>query len=204
MIKIVDYGLGNIMAFYNLYKSMNIDIQIAKNSDQLKNADKIILPGVGSFDYAMSKLNQSGMRDVLDELVLETKIPVLGICVGMQIMLRKSEEGVENGLGWIQSDVIKFDSDFNGSENKTPHMGWNSINPKIDSPLLKNLNSHSEFYFLHSYYCDIKNSENILASSNYQKEFTSILKFNNIYGIQCHPEKSHSSGINLLTNFSNI
>jgi glutamine amidotransferase len=204
MIKIVDYGLGNIKAFYNLYKSMNIDIQIAKNADQLKNADKIILPGVGSFDQAMSKLNQSGMRDTLDELVLEKKIPVLGVCVGMQIMLQKSEEGVENGLGWIQSDVIKFDSDFKGSENKTPHMGWNSINLMIDSPLLKNLNSHSEFYFLHSYYCDIKNSENILATSNYQKEFTSILQFNNIYGIQCHPEKSHSSGINLLTNFSNI
>ena len=204
MIKIVDYGLGNIMAFYNLYKSMNIDIQIAKNPDQLKSADKIILPGVGSFDHAMSKLNQSGMRDVLDELVLGKKTPVLGICVGMQIMLRKSEEGVDNGLGWIQSDVIKFDSDFNGPESKTPHMGWNSINSKIDSPLLKNLNSHSEFYFLHSYYCDIKNPENILATSYYQKEFTSILKFNNIYGIQCHPEKSHISGINLLTNFSNI
>ena len=204
MIKIVDYGLGNILAFYNLYKSMNIDIEVAKTSDKLKSADKIILPGVGSFDHAMSKLNQSGMREVLDELVLEKKVPVLGICVGMQIMLRKSEEGVENGLGWIQSDVIKFDQNFNGVENKTPHMGWNSIDPKSDSPLLKNLTSQSKFYFLHSYFCDIKKSEHILASTNYQKEFTSILQFNNIYGIQCHPEKSHTSGINLLTNFSNI
>jgi glutamine amidotransferase len=202
MIQIVDYGLGNVMAFYNLYKSMNIDVQIAKSSDQLKKADKIILPGVGNFDQAMIKLNKSGMRDVLDELVLEKKLPVLGICVGMQIMLKNSEEGKENGLGWIESNVIKFNSSDN-FENKIPHMGWNSINPKKDVPLLNNLNIHSRFYFLHSYYCDIK-SENVLATTTYQKEFASILNLDNIYGIQCHPEKSHKSGINLLTNFSNI
>jgi glutamine amidotransferase len=204
MIKIVNYGLGNILAFYNLYKSINIDIEIASTASELSSASKIILPGVGTFDQAMIKLNESGMRNVLDKKVLEEKVPVLGICVGMQIMLKSSEEGDLNGLSWVNANVIKFNPLINSIENKIPHMGWNSINPVANSNLLDNLDKESEFYFLHSYYCDINDDNLILATTNYQKKFTSIFKYNNIYGIQCHPEKSHDSGITLLKNFSKI
>ena len=204
MIKIINYGLGNILAFYNLYKSINVDIEIASTSSELKSATKIILPGVGTFDQAMIKLNKSGMRDTLDEKVLKDKIPVLGICVGMQIMLNSSEEGNLTGLSWIDANVVKFKSNYGQTENKIPHMGWNSINPVTDSKLLNNLNNESDFYFLHSYYCDVVDEDLVLASTNYQKKFTSILKYNNIYGIQCHPEKSHNSGTTLLKNFSQI
>lgn len=204
MIKIINYGLGNILAFYNLYKSINVDIEIASTASELKSASKIILPGVGTFDQAMIKLNESGMRDVLDKKVLDEKTPVLGICVGMQIMLNSSEEGNLNGLSWVDADVIKFNSSLDSRENKIPHMGWNSINPVSNSNLLHDLNEESEFYFLHSYYCDINSEDLILASTKYQKEFTSIFGLNNIYGIQCHPEKSHDSGITLLKNFSKI
>ena len=204
MIKIINYGLGNILAFYNLYKSINIDIEIASTSSELSSASKIILPGVGTFDQAMIKLNQSGMRDVLDKKVIVEKVPVLGICVGMQIMLKSSEEGNLNGLSWVDANVIKFNPLINSRENKIPHMGWNSINPIVNSNLLNDLNSESEFYFLHSYYCDINDDDLILATTNYQKNFTSIFRLDNIYGIQCHPEKSHNSGIALLKNFSKI
>ena len=204
MIKIINYGLGNVLAFYNLYKSINIDIEIASTASELSSASKIILPGVGTFDQAMIKLNESGMGDVLDKKVLEEKIPVLGICVGMQIMLKSSQEGNLNGLSWVDANVIKFNPLINSSENKIPHMGWNSVNPIANSNLLDDLDKESEFYFLHSYYCDINDDDLILATTNYQKNFTSIFKHNNIYGIQCHPEKSHDSGITLLKNFSKI
>ena len=180
MIKIINYGLGNILAFYNLYKSINIDIEIASTSSELSSASKIILPGVGTFDQAMIKLNQSGMRDVLDKKVIVEKVPVLGICVGMQIMLKSSEEGNLNGLSWVDANVIKFNPLINSRENKIPHMGWNSINPIVNSNLLNDLNSESEFYFLHSYYCDINDDDLILATTNYQKNFTSIFRLDNI------------------------
>ena len=204
MIKIVNYGLGNILAFSNLYKSINIDIEIASTASELSTASKIILPGVGTFDQAMIKLNESGMRNILDKKVLEEKVPVLGICVGMQIMLKSSEEGNLNGLSWVDANVIKFNPLINSRENKIPHMGWNSINPIANSNLLNDLDKESEFYFLHSYYCDIRDDDLILATTNYQKNFTSIFRLNNIYGIQCHPEKSHNFGITLLKNFSKI
>jgi len=204
MIKIINYGLGNILAFYNLYKSINVDIEIASTSSELSSASKIILPGVGTFDQAMIKLNDSGMRDVLDKKVLEEKVPVLGICVGMQIMLKSSQEGKLNGLSWVNANVVKFNPLINSGENKIPHMGWNSINPIGNSNILNDLDKESQFYFLHSYYCDINDDDLILATTNYQKNFISIFKHNNIYGIQCHPEKSHDSGITLLKNFSKI
>ena len=202
MIKIINYGLGNIRAFINLYKSLDIDISVANSHTDLKNCDKIILPGVGSFDTAIEKINNSGMRESLDELVLVKKKPVLGICVGMQIMLSSSEEGKLDGLSWIKSKVVKFD--INSKLYKIPHMGWNNIIIRNDNPLLNNLNDRSRFYFLHSYYCDINNNNKVLASTNYQIEFPSVFNYDNIFGIQCHPEKSHGSGLIFLKNFSKI
>ena len=202
MIKIVNYGLGNIKAILNLYNSLDIKISVANNYKDLDSADKIILPGVGSFDNAMNKLNKTDMRKVLDEKVLVNKVPVLGVCVGMQIMLSKSEEGVLNGLSWIDAKVKKIN--YLNKKIKSPHMGWNNINILNDHQILNNLNNNSNFYFLHSFFCDIKNQENIIAKTNYDISFPSIFNYDNIFGIQCHPEKSHLSGVNFLKNFSKI
>ena len=202
MIKIINYGLGNIKAFLNLYNSLGIKISVANNYKDLEFADKIILPGVGSFDTAMDKLNKTDMRKVLDEKVLVKKVPVLGVCVGMQIMLNSSEEGFLKGLSWVDSKVKKIK--YLNKEIKSPHMGWNNINILNDHLICNNLNNNSNFYFLHSYFCDIKNDENIIAKTNYDISFPSIFNYDNIFGIQCHPEKSHLSGVNFLKNFYNI
>jgi len=199
MIAIVDYGLGNIRAFANLYKRLNIEHLIARKPEDLERADKIILPGVGAFDYAMTLLNGTGLRGILEEMVLERQIPVLGICVGMQIMASSSEEGVLEGLNWIPARVLKFPD----TVHPLPHMGWNNITVERQDPILNGLDETSRFYFLHSYYfkCDKDVS---LASTDYGIEFTSIARNGNVYGIQFHPEKSHGSGITILKNFALI
>jgi glutamine amidotransferase len=127
MITIIDYGVGNIFAFQSVYKRLNIPTKIAKTISDLDSAEKIILPGVGAFDYAMQRLNASGMREKLDELVLDKKVPVLGICVGMQMMGNKSDEGVMEGLKWIDADILKFDERLIKQRTKLPHMGWNDV-----------------------------------------------------------------------------
>jgi glutamine amidotransferase len=199
MIAIVDYGLGNIRAFANLYKRLNIEHLIADKPEHLEKADKIILPGVGAFDYAMTLLNRSGLRQVLEEMVLGKQTPVLGICVGMQIMAASSEEGVLEGLNWIPARVLKFPDNV----QPLPHMGWNNIVIEQQDPILSGLDQTSRFYFLHSYYfkCD---KESSLASTSYTINFTSIARRGNVYGVQFHPEKSHGSGITILKNFALI
>jgi len=204
MITIVDYGLGNTRAFTNVYERLNIKTKLAQSADDLKGATKIILPGVGSFDYAITLLNNSGMRDELDKHVMEKKTPVIGICVGMQIMAKSSEEGKLNGLGWIDGEVKLFDAKKIKSKTHYPHMGWNTINPIKNNKILIGLTNESRFYFLHSYYFACETKENILTTTNYGITYTSMLNSGNIYGIQCHPEKSHSNGVQLLKNFSLI
>ncbi|GHX69663.1 MULTISPECIES: imidazole glycerol phosphate synthase subunit HisH [Vibrio] len=198
MIAIVDYGLGNIRAFANIYKRLGIPYLLASDVESLKQATHIILPGVGSFDYAMQKLNESGLRETLDDLVLNQKLPVLGICVGMQIMAQSSEEGSSNGLGWLDTQVVKFSQ--TGTKFPLPHMGWNSLELVGNSPLFENIEPQPAFYFLHSYHfkADFLYS---IASANYSSEIACIVQKENIYGIQCHPEKSHHNGITLLKNF---
>ena len=203
MIAIIDYGLGNIKAFANVYKQQNITAVIARHPYQLREADKIILPGVGSFDYAMDLLNASGMRETLDELVVQKHIPVMGICVGMQILARSSEEGKSPGLGWIDALVKRFDPlTFNHSAS-IPHMGWNDVKPVGKSPLMNNLELNARFYFLHSYYFHCNNSEDTIAATEYGIQFASAVGHHgNIYGVQFHPEKSHQWGVQLLRNFA--
>ena len=204
MVTIIDYGVGNIFAFQNVFKRLNIPSRIAKSEDDLKNVDKLILPGVGHFDYAMSQLNKSGMRKRLDELVLLEKTPIIGICVGMQIMARKSDEGVLDGLCWIDAEVKKFDESTINHYTKLPHMGWNDVTPNNNHSLFRGLEQEAIFYFLHSFYFKCSDEKNSISKTDYGINFTSSVQHDNIYGIQFHPEKSHSYGEKLLENFAKI
>jgi imidazole glycerol-phosphate synthase subunit HisH len=204
MMTIVDYGLGNVRAFANVYNRLNIPVIIAKKAEHLEKATKIVLPGVGAFDHAMQRLGQSGMRDILDEMVLHRKVTVLGICVGMQMLARSSEEGILPGLGWIDAEVKKFDFSGYGHTVYVPHMGWNDVKVKISNGLFKKQDNDGRFYFLHSYYVVCSNNDNIIGVTNYGGEFVSAVNSGNIYGVQFHPEKSHQWGIQLLKNFADL
>ena len=204
MITIIDYGLGNIRAFYTVFERLKVDVRIALCAEDLISADKLILPGVGAFDYAMTRLNESGMRDVLEKKVLIEKVPVLGVCVGMQMLAKSSDEGVLPGLGWIDGKVKRFDAETIPFKTRFPHMGWNSILPDEQSPLMKDIQSDSRFYFLHSYYFENSQPENRIATTSYGIDFCSAVQRDNIFGVQFHPEKSHSNGVNLLHNFAKL
>lgn len=204
MVTIIDYGVGNINAFVNLYKRVNVEVKIAKTTSDLINSEKLLLPGVGHFDHAMNQLNNSGMREILDDLVLIKKTPIIGICVGMQMMANYSEEGDVEGLKWIDASVKKFDESKINYITKLPHMGWNDVKPIKEDDLFKGIEKESIFYFLHTYYFNCNNPKDILAVSDYGGEFTSATQFENIYGIQFHPEKSHHYGETLLHNFSKL
>lgn len=204
MISIIDYGVGNIRAFANIYKNLDFDYSIATCAKDLKKATKIILPGVGAFDHAMQQLINSGMKETLDSLVLQDNIPALGICVGMQMLAKSSEEGILPGLGWIDGKVKKFNRSTLDAQMPLPHMGWNSLTCKTESPLLVNMGQEPSFYFLHSYYFKCSNDENMVAVASYGEEFACVVNSGNIYGIQCHPEKSHQNGIQLLKNFGEL
>lgn len=204
MITIVDYGLGNIAAFANVYNRANIKVAIAKTAEDLKGASKLILPGVGHFDHAMDLLQRSGMRDPLDELVLRSKVPVVGICVGMQILAKSSEEGLRPGLGWIDAQVRAFKSWDAAKDVALPHMGWNDVRPASSGGLFDKLETDARFYFLHSYYMECAKTEDVFATCNYGAEFCCAVRSGNIYGVQFHPEKSHGFGTRLLTNFAEL
>ncbi len=204
MITLIDYGVGNIFAFQNVYKRLDIPTKIAKTQKDLIGAEKLILPGVGSFDYAMAQLNASGMRDKLDELVLVEKIPVIGICVGMQMMGNRSDEGSLEGLKWIDAAILKFDERLIQQRTKLPHMGWNDVSPVKEHPLFVGLEQDAIFYFLHSFYFQCENPLDRIAVSEYGLSFSSAVNKDNIYGIQFHPEKSHLYGEKLLHNFAKL
>ena len=204
MIGILNYGLGNINAFTNIYKILDIPCKIISSKNELSGVDRMILPGVGAFDYAMKRFNESGLRNKVEKMVLNSGIPIIGICVGMQMLANSSEEGKREGLGWIPADVRLFDTSNIPHKTKLPHMGWNTIKFKSDEYLFKNLNDNPRFYFLHSYYFKSKKDNLIISETIYGYKFTSSIRLNNIYGVQFHPEKSHQNGIQLLYNFSKI
>lgn len=205
MICIVDYGLGNIQSFVTLYKSLGYEVKRANTSNDLADATKLILPGVGSFDHAMQKLSNSGMRDMLDILVLEQEVPVLGICVGMQMLAQGSDEGILHGLGWIEGRVRELKS-INSEliQLPLPHMGWNELCFNEDAKLFKGFELNPRFYFLHSYYFDCAYKRDIEATAVYGHEFPCVVSHKNIFGVQCHPEKSHHFGAHLLKNFAEL
>jgi glutamine amidotransferase len=204
MITIIDYGVGNVKAFYNIFSKLSVDVKVARQPEDLYNATKLILPGVGHFDYAMKRFSESGMLSVVDDLVMNHNISILGICVGMQMLAKTSQEGILPGLGWIDATVRKIDSNLLNQKTRLPHMGWNDVSVKIENPLFKNLDSNPRFYFLHSYYFDPISTSDAIAFSNYGKEFACVVNHKNIFGVQFHPEKSHHYGIQLLNNFANI
>jgi imidazole glycerol-phosphate synthase subunit HisH len=202
MIGLVDYGLGNIQAFANIYRRLGMETRFVRTVEDLRSTSRIILPGVGAFDWAMTRLQESGLRAALEEEVLGVKKPVLGVCVGMQMMANGSDEGKLTGLGWIPGQVKRFDEDIFQTKRYLPHMGWNSYNPKehelfagIDNP---------EFYFLHSYFFEPESSKSVLAVTEYDTPFASVVCRDHIYGVQFHPEKSHDWGVQLLRNFASL
>ena len=202
MIAIVDYGLGNVLAFVNVYKRLNIPVTVAKTASDLVGASKLILPGVGAFDHAMQRLEQSGMRQAIDQLVMQQGIPVLGICVGMQILGESSDEGVLSGLGWIRGRVRKIDVSRITSGPRLPHMGWNSVILTQPSKLFDRVDLERGFYFLHSYYFDAVESEDVTATVQYGNQLPCAVAHGNVLGMQFHPEKSHSNGITVFRNFA--
>lgn len=202
MIRVVDYGIGNIQAFLNLFKRIGVEAARADTSDLLLDASHLVLPGVGHFDHAMQKLNDSGLRSRLEQLVLEECIPILGICVGMQMLATSSDEGSLPGLNWIPGHVRSFEENKKCSGLPMPHMGWNVLMPSPCSKLFsKGFNQSPEFYFLHSYFFDALDSEYVSATASYGFEFDAAISRGHIHGVQFHPEKSHHWGEQLIKNF---
>lgn len=204
MIGIIDYGLGNIRAFVNVYERLNVKTKVVHSACEFDGVTRLILPGVGAFDHAMTLLNQSGMRPVIDDMALEKKLPVLGICVGMQILAASSDEGQLPGLGWNPGRVCAFSSQKQFTGLALPHMGWNDVSPIRATPLFKGLETDARFYFLHSYFFECEQPAHVISVADYGINFCCALQSENIYGVQFHPEKSHHWGVQLLKNFSEI
>lgn len=204
MITIIDYGSGNIKAIANIYEKLKVEFTIASIPEQVVGAKKIFLPGVGAFDETISKLDSTGFRKVLDKEVLENKVPIMGICVGMQILADSSEEGTCKGLGYIKGKVKKIDATAIHHKPKLPHLGWNSIEIVKNNELLQEIDPVFGFYFLHTYYFECEDQNNVLATTNYGATFASAVHRENVFGIQFHPEKSHHNGVTLLHNFANL
>jgi glutamine amidotransferase len=203
LISIVDYGLGNVQAFANIYKRLGLPARLARPAGDRGGASHIVLPGVGAFDWAMDRLNASGMRETLDDLVLRERKPVLGVCVGMQIMARRSDEGAAAGLGWFDADVRLFDDAAFKVRTHLPHMGWNSVEPTDARGLFRELGD-ARFYFLHSYYFVPNDPLDVLGVAEYGGRFACAVRRDNVHGVQFHPEKSHGWGTQLLKNFAEL
>lgn len=201
-IAIINYGMGNLFSIEKRLKRMGVETIVTSNAADLMRADKFILPGVGHFGKAMQQLQQLDLIEPLQDLVLQQKKPILGICLGMQLLANYSEEGETKGLGWINADVKRFQ--INDSKKyKIPHTGWNEVIPQKSSPLFENCVAPMEFYFVHSYYFNCAEEQDVLALSNHEKNFVCAVQKSNIFGVQFHPEKSHEIGNTLLKNFIN-
>lgn len=200
---IVDYGIGNLGSIMNMLRRIHIEAKISSDPAEIRSADRLIFPGMGSFDKAMSNLDKTGLRSALEESVLRKKIPILGICLGMQLLCKGSEEGKLPGLGWVEAKVQRFNFPSD-SPLRIPHIGWNDLSLKKDSPLVAGLTPHDRFYFAHSYHVAEIPDEYTLAETSYGYTFPSIIQKGNILAIQCHPERSFMGGAKLLSNFSKV
>lgn len=202
MIAIIDYGMGNTGSLVNMLRKIGFQSIVTSDVNIIKNAYKVILPGVGAFDTAINRINNiNGLRETLITHANVKKTNILGICLGMQLLTKKSEEGVLPGLNFIDAKTLKLPQ---GKNIKIPHMGWNTTKPINKNSLLKNFKSELKFYFVHSYYVSVKNKKNISMLSNHGIEFPSAFEQENIFGVQFHPEKSHKFGMQLLENFCKL
>lgn len=202
MTIIIDYNLGNPKSIKNMLGYLFVDAQISSDRSEIAKAERLILPGVGHFQHGMEQLEQLGLIEVLNKVVLEDKKPILGICLGMQLLTKHSEEGNIDGLGFINAQTVKFTLD--DPKLKIPHMGWNTVSFQKVSKLNENISENSRYYFVHSYYVECSNQEDILCTTNYGTDFVSGFQHNNIFGLQFHPEKSHKFGMELLNNFCKL
>lgn len=206
MITIVDYGMGNLGSIANMFKKIGVASRITGDAELIEAAGKILLPGVGAFDTAMTRINESGLLDVLNYKALEEKVPILGICLGMQLLTNSSEEGTLKGLGWIPAVTQAFKGRIDSPPYKVPHMGWNIVQKHTPSPLTEGFEEFEEmlFYFVHSYYVRCIDECHSILHSTYGLTFDSAIQRDNIFGAQFHPEKSHKFGMKLLQNFARL
>ncbi len=203
MVTIVDYGVGNLASMQNMLKKIGVPSKITSAEAEIESATKIILPGVGAFDTCAAKLAESGLLPVLNEVVINRGVSVLGVCVGMQLLMHSSEEGKLPGLGWIDGKIVRFKAQLFSSNLKIPHMGWTDVVPQKKSLLFTDL-FEPRYYFVHSYHAEINHSEDILVCADYGYRFVAGVERNNILGVQFHPEKSHRYGMKLLENFAKL
>jgi glutamine amidotransferase len=203
MIAIVNYGVGNLTSVLNMFRRIGADAVITSDSEIIKKADKLLLPGVGHFDTCINNFNKSGLRNIIEHKIFYEKKSLLGICVGAQMMTRRSEEGIEKGFGWVNADTIRFRLD-DQSKFKIPNMGWNDLIQTKKSPLWKHLGEDARFYFAHSYHFNFDNEENITGKARYGYEYPVAYQNDNIYATQFHPEKSHRFGMKVLENFAGL
>jgi glutamine amidotransferase len=201
MIVIVDYGMGNLGSIFNMLKKVGAKVAISSNADDIQQAEKLILPGVGAFDTGMLRLQELNLIDVLHDTVIIRKTPTLGVCLGMQLLLNRSKEGKQPGLGWIEGESVRFHFDSNQTNLKVPHMGWNTVAIQQESALFKGLEQEARYYFVHSYHVVCDRMEDRLAMTDYGYSFVSAVQRENILGVQFHPEKSHKFGMQLYKNF---
>lgn len=202
MIVIIDYGMGNLGSIKNMLKKASVPTLISGDVREIESADKLILPGIGAFDNGMRRLQALGMISLLNRKVLIEKTPILGICLGMQLMTRSSEEGQLSGLGWFDAETIRFSFPFEMRELRIPHMGWSQVTSIKASPLMRDMYADPRFYFVHSYHAVCHNSQDALLQTTYGYDFVSGFQKDHIMGVQFHPEKSHKYGMKLLKNFA--
>ncbi len=201
MITIVDYGVGNLGSILNMLKKVGARAEASSDPDVLRRAEKLILPGVGAFDAGMRKLRETGLIPLLNELVLEKKVPVIGLCLGMQLMTKRSAEGTEAGLGWFDAETLRFQFGPENAHLKVPHMGWNTLEVRRPHPLVADLGPEPRFYFVHSYHVVCADPADVVACTDYGHAVTAVIARRNILGAQFHPEKSHKFGMQLFRNF---
>lgn len=202
-IVVIDYGMGNLRSVQKKFERVGAQVLVTSDLNEIDQAKKLILPGIGHFGNGVNNLRKTGIWDVLNKKVLDEKVPILGICLGMQLMATHSEEGDIEGLGWFDADVVKFTIE-DTLKFKVPHMGWNDARVEKESLLFNNVSKEAMYYFVHSYHIKCNNSEDVLTTTRYEYAFTSSIQKDNIYGTQFHPEKSHDWGELLYKNFANI
>ena len=203
-IVIINCGVGNVGSVKNMLKKIGEEAIISAEISDIEKADKLIFPGVGAFDSGMERINQLGITPVLNEKVIKDKTPILGLCLGMQLFTKSSEEGELPGLGWFDARTVRFKFDGRNAQLKIPHMGWNTTKVVRENPLFRGLDDTARFYFVHSYHLVCNKNEDVIATTNYGYDFASSIMKDNIFGVQFHPEKSHRYGIQILKNFVEV